>query len=49
MQKKKKTGKEKKEDAEEKKEENIKAQNSTVKVKTKKGQPAFVVGKIKIS
>ncbi|XP_050974425.1 titin homolog isoform X2 [Labeo rohita] len=45
MKKKKKTGKEKKEDAKEKKEENIKAQNSTVKVKTKKGQPAFVVGK----
>ncbi|KAI2660516.1 hypothetical protein H4Q32_008101 [Labeo rohita] len=43
MKKKKKTGKEKKEDAKEKKEENIKAQNSTVKVKTKKGQPAFVV------
>ncbi|KAF4109440.1 uncharacterized protein KIAA2012 isoform X2 [Onychostoma macrolepis] len=43
--KKKKTGKQRKEEAEEEKEEPIKAQNSTVKVKKKKGQPAFVVGK----
>lgn len=38
-------GKQKKEEAEEEKEEPIKAQNSTVKVKKKKVQPAFVVGK----
>ncbi|XP_043104126.1 trichohyalin isoform X2 [Puntigrus tetrazona] len=43
--KRKKTGKQKKEEAEEENEEPIKAQNSTVKVKKKKGQPAFVVGK----
>ncbi|XP_016424469.1 titin homolog [Sinocyclocheilus rhinocerous] len=43
--KKKKTGKQKKEETKEEKEEPIKAQNLTVKVKKKKGQPAFVVGK----
>ncbi|KTF94702.1 hypothetical protein cypCar_00002087, partial [Cyprinus carpio] len=41
--KKKKTGKQKKEETKEEKEEPIKAQNVTVKVKKKKGQPAFVV------
>ncbi|XP_026074539.1 uncharacterized protein KIAA2012 homolog isoform X2 [Carassius auratus] len=46
LQKKKKTGREKKEETKEEKEEPTKkAQNLTVKVKKKKGQPAFVVGK----
>ncbi|KAK2905207.1 hypothetical protein Q8A67_007006 [Cirrhinus molitorella] len=43
--KKKKAGKQKKEEPEDEKEEPMKVQNTTVKVKKKKGQPAFVVGK----